>query len=171
MRCDSNPHENLKKAIERIALARTKGADLVVLPELFSTHYFCREGGKHGGPQAKAAEKAIAYAKEKLSVAIDGEEIKGLATAARDNKVVLVGGSVFEKAGDQYFNTSVVFGPDGKIIGLYRKVHIPHDPGFWEQHYFSPGNTDIPVYATPVGKVAVQICYDQWSPRQPAWPR
>jgi agmatine deiminase len=164
MRCDSNPHENLEKAIERIALARTKGAELVVLPELFSTRYFCREGGKHGSLEAKAAEKAIAYAKEKLSVAIDGEELKKLAAAARDNHVVLVGGSVFEKEGDKYFNTSVVFDSDGKRIGLYRKVHIPHDPGFWEQHYFLPGDKGIKVFDTRVGKVAVQICYDQWFP-------
>jgi predicted amidohydrolase len=103
MRCDSNPHENLKKAIKLIALARTKGAELVVFPELISTHYFCREGGKHGSPEAKAAERAIAYAKKKLSVAIDGKEIKALARAARKNKVVLVGGSVFERDGDKYF--------------------------------------------------------------------
>jgi predicted amidohydrolase len=71
---------------------------------------------------------------------------------------------VFEKAGEEYFNTSVVFGPDGGQIGWYRKTHIPHDPGFWEQHYFSPGDTGIRVFATPVGNVAVQICYDQWFP-------
>jgi predicted amidohydrolase len=166
MRCGRDPGENLKKAIERIAYARSKGAQLVILPELFSTRYFCRVGGKHGSPEAKAAEKAIAAARKKLSVKIDGPEIKALARAACDNKVVLVGGSVFEfeKAGAQYFNTSVVFGPDGAQIGLYRKTHIPHDPGFWEQHYFSPGNKGIPVFDTPVGKVAVQICYDQWFP-------
>jgi predicted amidohydrolase len=164
MRCDGAPGANLKKAIERVADARSKGAEFVILPELFCTEYFCRVGGKHGGPEAKKAEKAIATAKEKLSVAIDGPQIKTLAKAAGDNKVVLVGGSVFEKAGDKYFNTSVVFGPDGREIGRYRKTHIPHDPGFWEQHYFSPGDTGIRVFDTPVGKVAVQICYDQWFP-------
>jgi predicted amidohydrolase len=164
MRCDGTRRENLKRAIERIALARTKGAELVVLPELFSTPYFCREGGERGSPEEKAAEKAIAYAKEKLSVDIDGEDIKALATAASDNKVVLVCGSVFEKDGDEYFNTSVVFDQNGERIGRYRKTHIPHDPGFWEQHYFSPGNEGIRVFPTPFGMLAVQICYDQWFP-------
>jgi predicted amidohydrolase len=164
MRCGGNPRDNLKKATDRVADAQRKGAQLVILPELFCTEYFCRTGGKHGSPEAKAAEKAITAAKKKLSVAIDGPEIKALAKAARDNKVVLVGGSVFEKAGEKYFNTSVVFGPDGGQIGRYRKMHIPHDEGFWEQHYFSTGDTGIRVFGTPVGRVAVQICYDQWFP-------
>jgi predicted amidohydrolase len=164
MRCDGNPRENLKKAIQRISYARSKGAELVVLPELFCTEYFCRSGGKHGSPEAKAAKGAIAAAKRRYSVRIDEKEMKTLAKAARKNKLVLVGGSVFEKAGDQYFNSSVVFGPNGETIGVYRKTHIPHDPGFWEQHYFSPGDTGIKVFDTPVGKLAVLICYDQWFP-------
>jgi predicted amidohydrolase len=164
MRCVRNPRENLKTAIERIALARAKGAQLVVLPELFLTKYFCRRGGKHGSREAKEAEKAIASAKAKLSVAIHGPEIEALSRAAQESEVTLVGGSVFERAGNKYFNTSVVFGPDGTQIGSYRKTHIPHDPGFWEQHYFSHGNTGIRVFDTPVGMVAVQICYDQWFP-------
>jgi hypothetical protein len=79
MRCGRDPGGNLKKAIGRIAYARSKGAQLVILPELFSTRYFCRAGGKHGSPEAKAAEKAIAAAREKLSVKLDGPEIKALA--------------------------------------------------------------------------------------------
>jgi predicted amidohydrolase len=164
MRCDGNPCENLEKAIQRIACARSKGAELVVLPELFCTEYFCRKGGKHGSPEAKAAEGAIADAKARFAVRLHGAQMDKLEEAARKNEIVLVGGSVFERAGDKYFNTSVVFGRKGERIGHYRKTHIPHDPGFWEQHYFSRGDTGIKVFPTPFGKLAVQICYDQWFP-------
>jgi predicted amidohydrolase len=164
MRCGDDPGKNLNRAIRRIAIARTKGAELVVLPELFATKYFCRSGGRHGGPEAKAAEGAIADAKARFAVSLHGEQMEKLEKAARRNKVTVVGGSVFERAGDRYFNTSVVFGPNGERIGLYRKTHIPHDPGFWEQHYFSPGDTGIKVFDTPFGRLAVQICYDQWFP-------
>jgi predicted amidohydrolase len=164
MRCDGELRENLDKAIQRIACARSKGARIVVLPELFCTEYFCRDGGEHGAAAAKAAEGAIAGAKARFAVSMDGQVMKKLAEAADKNDVVLVGGSVFEKAGDRYFNTSAVFGPDGKTIGVYRKTHFPHDAGFWEQHYFSPGDTGIKVFDTPFSRLAVQICYDQWFP-------
>ena len=164
MRCDGDLRENLDKAIQRIACARSKGARIVVLPELFCTEYFCRTGGKLGSPEAKAAEGAIADAKARFAVSLHGEQMEKLEAAARENEVVLVCGSVFERTCDKYFNTSVVFGPKGERIGHYRKTHIPHDPGFWEQHYFSPGDTGIKVFDTPFGRLAVQICYDQWFP-------
>ena len=164
MRCDGDLRENLDKAIQRIARARSKGARIVVLPELFCTKYFCRTGGKLGSPEAKAAERAIADAKARFAVSLHGEQMEKLEAAARKNEVVLVCGSVFERTCDKYFNTSMVFGPKGERIGHYRKTHIPHDPGFWEQHYFSPGDTGIKVFDTPFGRLAVQICYDQWFP-------
>lgn len=164
MRCDGGPAQNLAHAIELVGKAAKGGANLVVLPELFCTPYFCRAGGNHGSPEAKAAEKAIATAKRDFAVAIDGPVTKTLSKAALDNKVVLVGGSIFEKAGDRYYNTATVFNPDGKLLGVYRKTHIPHDEGFWEQHYFEHGDTGIKVFETAVGRVAVQICYDQWFP-------
>ena len=142
----------------------SKGAELVVLPELFSTKYFCRSGGKHGSPEAKAAEVAIADAKARFAVSLHGKQMEKLEKAARENGVVLVAGSVFESAGDKHFNTSVVFDRNGERIGHYRKTHIPHDPGFWEQHYFSPGDEGIKVFPTHFGMLAVQICYDQWFP-------
>jgi predicted amidohydrolase len=154
MRCDGNPAQNLAKAIRMVKDARAKGAESVVLPELFATLYFCREDSK----------KAIAAAKKDLAVTIPGPTTDALARAAKANGVVLVGGSVFEKAGDKYFNTSVVFGPDGSRLGVYRKTHIPQDEGFWEHSYFSPGDTGIKVFDTPAGKLGVQICYDQWFP-------
>ena len=143
---------------------RSLGAELVVLPELFCTEYFCRVGGKLGSPEAKAAEAAIAAAKERYPVPIARKSNEEAGKGRRKNKVVLVAGSVFERDGDKYFNTSAVFGPKGERIGHYRKTHIPHDPGFWEQHYFSPGDTGIKVFDTPFGRLAVQICYDQWFP-------
>ncbi len=153
MRCNREPKRNLAHAIELIKRAADSGAKLVALSELFCTPYFCREDT----PEAIAAA-------EEFAVTIPGSTTDALSDAARANKVVLVGGSVYEKAGDQYFNTAPVFNSDGELLGAYRKTHIPHDQGFWEQHYFDHGDTGIAVFDTEVGKVAVQICYDQWFP-------
>jgi predicted amidohydrolase len=154
MRCDRGPEKNLSHAIELIGRAAGAGAQLVVLPELFCTPYFCRE----------KTPEVVAAAKQNFSVTIPGPTTEALAKAAKANGVVLVGGSVFEKAGEQYFNSSPVFDADGKLLGVYRKTHIPNDEGFWEQDYFSHGDTGITVFDTALGKVAVQICYDQWFP-------
>jgi predicted amidohydrolase len=154
MRCDRGPEGNLSRAIELTGRAARAGAQLVVLPELFGTPYFCRQNDA----------PSIAAAKRDYSVSIPGPTAAALSKAAGDNRVVLVGGSVFEKAGDLYFNTSPVFNSDGELLGTYRKTHIPHDEGFWEQDYFSRGDTGFNVFETTVGKVAVQICYDQWFP-------
>ena len=145
---------NLSRAIELVERAARAGAQLVVLPELFCTPYFCRERDA----------VSIAAARRDYSVSIPGQTTEALSRAARDNRVVLVGGSVFEKAGDEYFNTSPVFNSDGEMLGTYRKAHIPDDEGFRERDYFSPGDTGFNVFETSVGKVAVQICYDQWFP-------
>ena len=164
MRCDRGPANNLAHAIDLIAKAARAGAQMVVLPELFRTPYFCQAGGYHNTPEAKAAEKAIAAARRDYAEEIPGPTTGALAKAARDNKVMVIGGSVFEKAGDNYFNTAAVFDAGGEFLGVYRKSHVPHDQGFWEQHYFSFGDTALRVFETPVGKVAVLICYDQWFP-------
>src|SRR5262249_17316011 len=98
MRCDGDPSQNLEKAIKLVKGARSNGAELIVLPELFANPYFCREDAK----------EAITAAKKNLSVTIPGPLTDALAAAAKANGVVLVGGSVFEEAGDKYFNTSVI---------------------------------------------------------------
>src|SRR5262245_626100 len=151
MRCDGSPADNLARALTHIAEAAAAGAQLVVLPELFLGPYFC---------QRKDDDAAFARAEP-----VPGPTTSALAAAAKKHAVVLVGGSVFEKAQDgRYFNTACVFEADGTLAGTYRKTHIPEDILYHEQHYFAPGDTGVRVFATSVGKIAPLICYDQWYP-------
>ncbi len=138
--------KNLKKAVKMIGEASSKGADVVCLPELFSSTYF---------PQ-----------REKEAVApepIPGPTSRELSRAARSSKVVLVGGSMHERAGAKRYNTTVVFDARGRALGKYRKVHVPYDSHFYEKSYFSSGN-GYKVFGTPFGKIAPLICFDQWYP-------
>ncbi len=143
--------ENLTKAIGLIAEAKCKGADLVILPELFLSTYFC---------QRKDDASALASTES-----IPGPTTRALSEAAKKHNVVLVGGSIFEKGSDgKNYNTAVVFERDGTLVGTYRKTHIPEDILYHEQHYFTPGNTGIRVFETSLGKICPLICYDQWYP-------
>ena len=88
-----------------------------------------------------------------------------LADCAAANRVVLIGGSIYEKGEeDKFYNTSFTFSPDGELIGKYRKMHIPHDPNYYEQYYFSPGNLGYLQVKTSKAVIAPLICYDQWYP-------
>jgi agmatine deiminase len=124
------------------------GAEIVCLPELFNSLYF---------PQEEKREESV------IAETIPGPTTRALSEAARENHLVLVGGSIYEKAGPNSYNTSVVFDRTGKMIGRYRKVHIPQDPSFYEQNYFTSGS-DYTVLDTSVGKIGVLICFDQWYP-------
>src|SRR4051812_40888379 len=151
MRCDRNPADNIVQAMERVGDAARAGANLVVLPELFLGPYFCQR-----------PDDASAF---DLAEPIPGPTTQRLAAAAKEHRVVLAGGSVFEKAPDgRFFNTAAVFEPDGSLAGTYRKTHIPEDVLYHEQHYFTPGDTGVRVFDTAAGKVAPLICYDQWYP-------
>jgi N-carbamoylputrescine amidase len=151
MRCDGLPADNLTKALECIGQAARQGAQIVALPELFRSRYFCQR-----------PDDASAFA---LAEPIPGPTTQALAEATQKHGVVLVGGSIFEKTREGlYYNTAPVFGPDGKLLGIYRKTHIPEDILYHEQHYFTPGDTGVRVFDTPFGKIAVLICYDQWYP-------
>ena len=136
---------NLNKAIKFIREASKKGAQIVCLPEVFTSPYFPQEEKADGD---RYAEK------------IPGKSHDLLSRAAKENKVVLVGGSIYEKP----FNTAMVFDETGKLVGKYRKMHIPHDPGFYEKNYFEKGDLGYQVFDTKFGKIAVLICYDQWFP-------
>jgi predicted amidohydrolase len=150
IRCDGSPQENLARALGKVSEAARAGANLVVLPELFLGPYFCQR------PDDRTAFECAEQ--------VPGPTTHALSAAARENRVVLVGGSVFEKDREKHFNTSVVFDPDGRLLGTYRKTHIPEDILYHEQHYFSPGDTGVVVFETAVGRVAPLICYDQWYP-------
>src|SRR5204862_4456800 len=96
---------------------------------------------------------------------VPGPTTLRLAAAAREHRIVLVGGSVFERSDDgKFYNTAAVFNPDGTLAGTYRKTHIPEDVLYHEQHYFAPGDTGVRVFATSAGRIAPLICYDQWYP-------
>jgi len=149
MACSPQPEKNLKNALDRIAVAARQGAKLVCLQELFRSLYFCQKED---------------YECFDLAEAIPGPTTRLLSQAAKKHKITLVS-SLFEKrTGGLYHNTAVVFGPDGKILGTYRKMHIPDDPGFSEKFYFAPGDTGFQPIDTPVGRLGVLVCWDQWYP-------
>jgi N-carbamoylputrescine amidase len=151
MRCDGPRADNLARAVEMVGAAARQGAQLVALPELFLGPYFCQR------PDDRAA-----FA---LAEPVPGPTSAVLAQAARDQRVVLVGGSLFERDDEgRFYNTAPVFEADGRLVGTYRKTHIPEDILYHEQPYFTPGDTGVRVFETSAGRVAPLICYDQWYP-------
>jgi predicted amidohydrolase len=145
----AEPDENLERAVHYIREAAAKGATVVCLPELFRSLYFCNE---------ERCERD--YAEE-----VPGKVGDVLSAEARRGKIAVVGGSVYERAASgQLFNTSLVYNAEGKNLGMYRKVHIPHDPAFFEKNYFTPGDLGYKVFDIGVAKIGVLICYDQWFP-------
>jgi len=149
MSCVADPLQNVQTALEQIARAARGGAKLVCLPELFRSLYFCQKQD---------------YKCFQLAEPIPGPTTKLLSAAAKKHKITLVS-SLFEKrTGGLYHNTAVVFGPNGKILGTYRKMHIPDDPGFNEKFYFTPGDTGFQPIETPVGRLGILVCWDQWYP-------
>ena len=143
---------NVEKAFARAREARAAGAELIVFPELFSGIYFCKY---------PTAERFNAWAE----TVPDGPLCTRLAALAKELDAVVVG-SVFEYVQDGfYFNTAVVFERDGRFLGRSRKMHIPEtSPGWHEKYYFSPGDTDYPVFHTSLIDLAVPTCWDQWYP-------
>jgi predicted amidohydrolase len=137
---------NLSKGMTLVGKAASLGADIVCLPELFTSTYF------------PAARGAKAVPEE-----IPGPTSRALSGAAKENRVVLVGGTIYEKGGRSNYNTCLVFDQKGKQISKYRKVHIPQDEHYYEQDYFAPGAA-YGVAKTPKGNVGTLICFDQWYP-------
>lgn len=147
--CGTDKQANLDFSIAQIKEAAKAGAQLVVLPELHLGPYFCQ------------TEDLGQFA---LAEAIPGPSTAILADTAKQLGVVIVA-TIFEKrAPGLYHNTSVVLETDGSIAGIYRKMHIPDDPGFYEKYYFTPGDLGFTPITTSVGKLGVLICWDQWFP-------
>ncbi len=147
MSMDDDQDANISKAVAMVGEASRKGASIVCLPELFASRYFPQEKGAK--PRAEP---------------IPGQTTKRLSEAARDSKVALVGGSLYEKATKgRYYNTSVVFNESGRLLGKYRKVQVPQDESFYEKDYFSSGDS-YSVFKTAAARVGVLICFDQWYP-------
>ena len=149
----SDQSDNLRKAVRMVEEAARRGARVVCLPELFTTPYFPREEDPEGGRERGA-----------LLNTIPGLVTETLSDLAMRTGTVVIGGSIYEAADSGLYNTATVHEADGRLLGRYRKVHIPHDEGFWEQHYFKPGDTGFQVFPSSVGGISVLICYDQWFP-------
>ncbi len=149
MSCGIDPGENLEKAVWRTREAAGKGAQIVCLQELFRSQYFCRE------------ENTELFA---LAETIPGPSTERLGGVAREAGIVIVA-SLFEKrAPGLYHNTAAVIGADGEVQGLYRKMHIPDDPLYFEKFYFTPGDLGFQKFDTRFGRIGVLVCWDQWYP-------
>src|SRR5579872_3537645 len=149
MSCGPEPEQNLEKALSRTAEAAGRGAKVVCLPELFQTQYFCQRED---------------HSLFDLAEPIPGPSSQKLSAAARSNGVVLIA-SLFEKrAAGVYHNTAAIFDSDGTLRGLYRKMHIPDDPLYYEKFYFTPGDLGFPNFDTRFGRIGVLVCWDQWYP-------
>ena len=148
-KCSTSKEDNVGMALTRIAEAAAAGARVICLPELFAGHYPCQSEDHRKFAEAEP---------------IPGPTSQVLAEAARRHGVVLIG-SRFERRGPGlYHNTAVVWDADGRQAGLYRKMHIPDDPYYYEKFYFTPGDLGFPSFPTRYGRVGVCVCWDQWFP-------
>jgi N-carbamoylputrescine amidase len=149
MRMSADPEENFTHATDRIREAAKRGAQVVCLPELFRSQYFCQ------------TENHEFF---KLAEAIPGPSSERLGQLAGELGVVIVA-SLFEKRAEGlYHNTTAVLDADGRYLGKYRKMHIPDDPNYYEKFYFTPGDLGYRSWDTSRGKLGVLICWDQWYP-------
>src|SRR6202047_5058913 len=147
--CSKDSAANLAGTVEAIREASKRGAQIVCLEELFRSQYFCRE------------ENADNF---DLAESIPGSTTEALSKLARDLRIVIIG-SIFERrAAGLYHNTAVVLDADGALLGLYRKMHIPDDPLYYEKFYFTPGDLGFPNFDTRFGRIGVLVCWDQWYP-------
>ena len=149
MSCSPEPGENLEKVEARVAEAAGRGARVICLQELFRSQYFCRE------------EDARNF---DLAEPIPGPSTARLGKLAQQHNVVIVASLFERRAAGLYHNTAAILGPDGEIAGLYRKMHIPDDPLYFEKYYFTPGDLGFRNIDTPYGRIATLVCWDQWYP-------
>jgi N-carbamoylputrescine amidase len=149
MSATPDPDKNLGYAMERVRQAAAQSAQVVCLPELFQTQYFCQR------------EDASLF---DLAEPIPGPTSNQLSRLASELHIVLIA-SLFEKrAAGVYHNTAAVFDTDGALRGLYRKMHIPDDPLYYEKFYFTPGDLGFRAFDTAVGRLGTLVCWDQWFP-------
>lgn len=149
MSCSTDPDENLRKAAERVREAAARGAQIVCLQELFRSQYFCRE------------ENAELF---DLAESIPGPSTEALAPLAKELGVSIIASLFERRAAGLYHNTAVTIDADGALLGLYRKMHIPDDPSYYEKYYFTPGDLGFRNFDTRFGRIASLVCWDQWYP-------
>jgi N-carbamoylputrescine amidase len=149
MSATPDPEENLRRAMDRVCDAAARGAQVICLPELFQTQYFCQR------------EDAALF---DLSEPIPGPTTEKLAKLAKDLKIVLIASLFERRTAGVYHNTAVIFDADGAQCGMYRKMHIPDDPLYYEKFYFTPGDLGFKAFDTQAGRVGTLVCWDQWYP-------
>ena len=149
MQCGPSAEDNVRRASEKLYEAADKGATVACLPELFRTQYFCQ------------TEQISNF---DLAEPIPGPTSEALSLAAKETGLVIVGSLFERRAAGIYHNTVVVFEADGSIHGMYRKMHIPDDPLYYEKYYFTPGDLGFQSFATSAGNLGTLICWDQWYP-------
>ncbi|MCC6747465.1 MAG: carbon-nitrogen hydrolase [Deltaproteobacteria bacterium] len=149
LRMTSRPAENLDRAVAAIREAAARGANMVVLPELFRSLYFCQTED---------------HAQFDLAEPIPGPTTETLGALAKELSIVLVASLFERRAAGLYHNTAVTFDADGRIADVYRKMHIPDDPLYYEKFYFTPGDLGFRACDTRFGRVGTLVCWDQWFP-------
>jgi N-carbamoylputrescine amidase len=149
MACGPDPEKNVGHAIKMVREVAARGAQVICLPELFRTQYFCQR------------EDAALF---DLAEPVPGATTNKLSEVARAANVAIIA-SIFERrAAGIYHNTAVVLDADGSIKGIYRKMHIPDDPLYYEKFYFTPGDLGFRAFDTQAGKIGTLVCWDQWYP-------
>jgi N-carbamoylputrescine amidase len=148
-KCSPDSKENLHRTTAAIRDAAKRGARIVCTQELFRTQYFCREENHDNFDLAEP---------------IPGPTTDALGKLAAELGVVIVASLFERRAAGLYHNTAAVLDADGRLAGIYRKMHIPDDPLYYEKFYFTPGDLGVPSFDTKAGRIATQICWDQWYP-------
>lgn len=144
-----DPEENLRRAVARVEEAARAGAQVICLPELFRSQYFCQK------------EDAANF---DLAEAVPGPTTDALAQVARQAGVVIIAPVFERRAPGLYHNSAAMIDADGHLAGLYRKMHIPDDPAYYEKFYFAPGDLGFRAFDTRHGRIGTLICWDQWYP-------
>jgi N-carbamoylputrescine amidase len=149
MRPTEDPEANVERAAALVAQAAKEGARIVCLPELFRSLYFCQK------------EDASLF---DLAEPIPGPSTEAMGAVARERKVTVMVPVFERRAAGLYHNSVVVISAHGTVAGVYRKMHIPDDPGYYEKFYFTPGDLGYQAFDTEVGRIGALICWDQWYP-------
>jgi N-carbamoylputrescine amidase len=149
MRSSADREQNLEQALSGVRRAASAGAQIVCLPELFRTPYFCQR-----------QDPSLFD----LAEPIPGPTTERLSGAARETGTALIASLFERRAPGIYHNTAVLFDADGSLRGIYRKMHIPDDPLYFEKYYFTPGDLGFQAFDTRFGRVGVLVCWDQWYP-------
>ena len=149
MGMSTEPQENVDKAVAKVREAAEAGAEVVCLPELYRSPYFCQK------------EDAVLF---DLAEPVPGPSTEALGGVAKDAGVAVVVPIFERRAAGVYHNSAVIIDADGKLEGLYRKMHIPDDPLFYEKFYFTPGDLGFQAFDVKAGRIGTLICWDQWYP-------